>query len=132
MGLDMYLTGSKYLADSVKDGRKMQEDGFKVKEVNLKLAYWRKHPNLHGFIIQQFADGVDDCSEIDLDKNNMLDIIKAIHEERLPDTEGFFFGVSAGTPEERAADTLIFQKAIEWLDLEEKGVWKSVTYRASW
>lgn len=27
------------------------------------IGYWRKEPNLHGFIVENFADGNDDCRE---------------------------------------------------------------------
>jgi hypothetical protein len=26
-----------------------------------EVGYWRKHPDLHGYIVETFADGVDAC-----------------------------------------------------------------------
>ena len=53
MGLDMYLEGTK-LWTSAKDSSE-KEDGFLLRKKILKLAYWRKHPDLHGYIVKTFA-----------------------------------------------------------------------------
>lgn len=67
MGLDMYLTGSKFLFTNWEHPEKnRKEDGIEIESVRLRLAYWRKHPNLHGYIVQTFADGKDECQEIEL------------------------------------------------------------------
>src|ERR1700683_3641911 len=31
----------------------MQEDGFRLRSKTVELGYWRKHPNLHGYICQR-------------------------------------------------------------------------------
>jgi hypothetical protein len=85
MGLDMYLVGNK----STSYKAEVMEDGFPVMATQLKLGYWRKHPNLHGFIVQQFADGEDNCQEIYLSKDDLLKIIQAVKDDNLPYTEGF-------------------------------------------
>jgi len=125
MGLDMYLMGEKFFHE----GRKKSE-GFEVAKKILDLGYWRKHPNLHGYIVQEFAEGVDECQEIELNRNAILKILDAIDNKSLPDTEGFFFGETEGTEAEH--DTQVFTAALEWLNREIPGVWKSITYRASW
>ena len=51
MGLDMYLTGEKFLT---RQGT-TTEDGYPVKERHLALGYWRKHPDLHGFIVLRYV-----------------------------------------------------------------------------
>ena len=61
MGLDMYLEGRKSRYD-----KQETEDGFPLQTKVLELGYWRKHPNLHGYIVQEFADGVDECQRGDL------------------------------------------------------------------
>ena len=53
MGLDMYLTGKKIVMDARLD---LREDGFPLGSKALDLGYWRKHPNLHGYLVQAFAD----------------------------------------------------------------------------
>ena len=62
MGLDMYLEGRRFLRTNWENPEANLKRGkYRVKEETLELAYWRKHPNLHGFIVQTFADGVDEC-----------------------------------------------------------------------
>lgn len=131
MGLDMYLEGRKYVSENYNHPEKNRmEDGFRIKGVTLELGYWRKHPNLHGFIVQTFADGVDQCQEIPLSKENLAKILQAIKGEELPETKGFFFGASDGT--EKDEDTGIFRSALKWLMSDETGYSNSVVYRASW
>lgn len=116
MGLDMYLTGRKYLwpnFDHPEQDR--QEDGCRVEELRIRLGYWRKHPNLHGYIVREFADGVDECQEIFLTADNLRDIISAVKENRLPHTTGFFFGSSELDNETRKRDLEIFAAALKWL-----------------
>lgn len=128
MGLDMYLNGEKFFASC--DGKRPKEDGFEVSRHELELGYWRKHPNLHGYIVQRFAEGVDECQKIELSEKDMQNIVEAIERKNLPHTEGFFFGVSDESDD--APSVEIFAKAIAWLGKKEKGIWKSVFYRASW
>ena len=132
MGLDMYLKGKKFLRtnwDKPKENQK--EDGFPLKEKILDLGYWRKHPNLHGYIVQNYAeDGQDDCKEIPLNKKALEKINSAIKHKKLPETQGFFFGESDGTETER--DLEIFQKAVEWMEGCREGECRDVVYQASW
>lgn len=68
MGLDMYLNGSKFLFnDWSNEANNQKEDGFRIKEKILQLGYWRKHPNLHGYLVREFMDGKDECQQIELD-----------------------------------------------------------------
>jgi hypothetical protein len=128
MGLDMYLKGDKFFASY--NGNRPKEDGFEVSRHELQLGYWRKHPNLHGYIVQTFAEGKDECQDIDLSAENIEQIIKAVEDGILPPTTGFFFGASDGS--EKEEDLAIFKAALEWLNVKEKEVWRSVVYRASW
>jgi hypothetical protein len=114
MGLDMYLTGRKLLLedyDHPENDRK--EDGFFIRHVELELGYWRKHPDLHGYIVQAFAEGEDHCQAIDLSATDIGNIISAIKERRLPHTTGFFFGSSEDKEPDR--DIAIFERALAWL-----------------
>lgn len=137
MGLDMNLYGRKLIAYNRYDEKSepLMEDGFPVSDVCLDMGYWRKHPNLHGYIVNTFADGEDECQEIELSENDLIKIAKAIRDRELPKTEGFFFGDSSwhdGHEEEYAA---IFEKAAEWkkADLDsDKEFYRVVYYRASW
>lgn len=116
MGLDSYLTGEKFFWSNFSNPAKDRtEDGLRIKIINVELGYWRKHPNLHGFIVQAFADGKDECQRIELDRDDINKIIAAIEEDSLPHTEGFFFGVSDDSEERRKEDVEIFKRALKWL-----------------
>lgn len=131
MGLDMYLQGKKFLwTDWENPENNQKEDGFEVSEKILRLGYWRKHPNLHGYIVETFADGVDECQDIELSREDIVKILHAIESKELPETSGFFFGSSDGS--ETLQDLAIFQKALAWLDAKAKGESRDVIYRASW
>lgn len=109
MGLDMYLNG-------------LERDS---KEI--ELAAWRKHPDLHGFVVRTFAAGVDDCAPIELSADDLKLVLKVAKEGKLPKTTGFFFGDSgmhdANVTIERLRD------AIAWLE-DVPG--RKVAYEASW
>src|ERR1022692_2449086 len=96
MGLDMYLTGEKFVMNA-----SLQEDGFRLRSRILELGYWRKHPNLHGYIVQTFAGGKDECQDIYLGVAHIRTIIAAVKEQELHHTTGFFFGESS---QERMAE----------------------------
>jgi hypothetical protein len=135
MGLDMYLMGRKDCKTFEYEGSKpIYEDGHIVDHVYLQIGYWRKHPNLHGYIVQAFADGEDDCRPIHLDEDKIDQIIAAIKDRSLPDTTGFFFGRSDGSDEEVAEDIEILTKAKDWLKAElGPHEWaRSIYYQASW
>ena len=129
MGLDMYLDGRRFFMKDKKD-----EDGYDIKTMNVELGYWRKHPNLHGYIVDQFADGEDDCRPIELFAPHIEQITKAIMENELPNTEGFFFGVSDTSAEQVTTDLDVFNRALEWLKKGEgnKDEIRSIIYQASW
>ena len=136
MGLDIYLSGEKsFTNDFNEPANNVMEDGFRLKSKRYELGYWRKHPNLHGYIVQSFASGVDDCREIYLAEPDIREIISAIKTRKLPFTEGFFFGVSQTTDERIAEDVAIFQSALLWMtNMESRmpGEYRMVIYQASW
>jgi hypothetical protein len=139
MGLDMYLQGKKFFWSNWENpAMNRTEDGLRLVELQVELGYWRKHPNLHGFIVQNFAGGVDDCRDIELHIVQLEAIITACKLGQLPITQGFFFGESP-SPDDKAAyndqiaeDVAVLQKAITWLESEERRVSRSVVYSASW
>ena len=108
MGLDMFLVG-------------------KVEDKEIELGYWRKHPDLHGYIVQTFAEGVDECQQIPLTFFDLEKILDATQRNCLPFTDGFFFGKSE--MDDKAPTIEILNKALDWL-AKTKGA--SVYYRASW
>lgn len=86
MGLDMYAWKTK------------DEENEKVSE----LAYWRKHNRLHGWMgdlweekgyPNQHGDSYQfNCIPLELTKDDLLELRKAIKNRTMPDTQGFFFG----------------------------------------
>jgi|TARA_A100001015_G_scaffold123165_1_gene136530 hypothetical protein len=138
MGLDMYLTGNALEARS--EGKRPKRDGFDIIATRLDLGYWRKHRMLHGYIVQNFADGVDDCRRIELEEEDLSQIEIALlkwadNSAALPKTEGFFFGDDEGDEYYRKRakeDAGMFREARRWLQKKQDDVWKSVEYEASW
>jgi hypothetical protein len=116
MGLDMNLYGRKWYWSTWGDEPERKEDGFKVRNVELDLGYWRKHPDLHGFIVKEFAGGKDDCQEIELSLDKLHAIVRAVKDKRLPKTSGFFFGESDNDAKQIASDVAVLEKAIDWLE----------------
>jgi hypothetical protein len=109
MGLDMYLNGEKFFYNRRDTGKHP-----KIGEI-YEMAYWRKHPDLHGFIVETFADGIDDCKRIWLSDENIETIIKAVKDE-----------------EQRNEDVQLLEDALAWVRTKEDGVWRSLIYHASW
>jgi hypothetical protein len=133
MGLDMNLYGRKrrWLWDGEAS---MHVDGFPVNSTTLELdvAYWRKHPNLHGYIVREFAGGVDECQEIELNAGDLKKILAASEADELPHTSGFFFGESG--PEDKEPTRKKLEAAIKWLETKDpdERTTREVVYRASW
>ncbi len=115
MGLDMYLSGKKYIKDyefQHSDGtipedtpakltQKACDLHFPVKEIKVEAGYWRKANQIHNWFVQNVQGGVDECNphyvenaqleELrELCKQVLADHSKA--EEILPTGSGFFFG----------------------------------------
>ncbi len=131
MGLDMHLTGEKYIfTDWENPDNNQYEDGYRLKSRRFDLGYWRKHPDLHGFIVETFADQIDDCKPVYLDSDHIKLTIVAINENQLPQTEGFFFGESDNDDEQKAEAIEILTKALQWLEADEAH--RSIYYQASW
>lgn len=154
MGLDMYLYGDKSVSNRWEDKPEM-EDGFVLDSKTLSMGYWRKHANLHGFIVDTFAEGKDDCQRIQLGEDELHNIIVAIENDAFYDepVTGFFFGRSYfpgekdeyySYEEQKQNDLKIFRSALEWVrnmrpaqgtpgtDSWKRPEWRSVYYQASW
>ena len=95
MGLDMNLVGTHYCSEHHKDKgleRPSLDEKYDVSEYKVDLGYWRKHADLHGYIVKTFAEGADNCQKIELDIDDLDKIIMAIREDKLvKDHSGFFF-----------------------------------------
>lgn len=77
---------------------KIQEFKSCTVETLYKIGYFRKFNALHQYIVDHFADGVDDCREIQLSKEDIEQTLMALYRakngqtEYLPTQSGFFFG----------------------------------------
>lgn len=61
-----------------------------------ELAYWRKHPNLHGWFRALWNEkgnsGSFNGDELELNWDDLDRLEQAVRSGELPGTEGFFFG----------------------------------------
>lgn len=113
---------------------------YSVMEERYQIGYFRKFNALHGYIVDHFANGVDDCRPIELSKKDitqLLAVCKSVKEhpnqakELLPTQTGPFFGdVDYDDWYFNAVDAAIdlFTRILEILDFTKY----RVIYRASW
>lgn len=133
MGLDMNLYGRKSLwTHDEKHTRK--EDDFPIGAMELDLGYWRKHPDLHGYIVREFAGGEDECQKIPLEPEHLEQIAQAVRAKELPHTTGFFFGSSEYWAAETEEVAKVFDRAHAWLMTldPDRESYREVYYQASW
>ena len=95
MGLDMYAFTTESEIPTV---------DFDAPEDRSELHYWRKHPDLHGWMktIYRGKGGSDEsfnCVPVRLDKADLDRLERDIKACALPPTQGFFFGQSDGYPQ---------------------------------
>ena len=90
MGLDMYAMLTTDELDSEVDFKPITQHD---------LHYWRKHPNLHGWMEALYyekggkADSFN-CVCVALNPDDLDRLEKAVIAGNLPETSGFFFGES--------------------------------------
>jgi hypothetical protein len=124
MGLDMYASKAKYNPESQVDF-KVPEDAEKE-----ELYYWRKHPNLHGWMeaLYRSKGGTEEfnCVNVMLTEADLKKLKSNIEGNSLPSTSGFFFGQSYGNEEEKEQDLKFVELA---LDAIEEGY---MVYYSSW
>jgi hypothetical protein len=95
-----------------------------------ELAYWRKHPSLHGWMEDLWESkgspgrpeaahpvglSVFNCVPVPLSHEDIDSLERAVKTNMLPETQGFFFGDDS-SDHYRAADLEFIQKAREALD----------------
>ena len=92
MGLDQYAMARR-------GESKTDEEGYEYYEDSMELAYWRKHPNLQGWMENLWRvkgnDGEFNCVDLELTLNDLDNLEKSLDNEALPETVGFFFGENA-------------------------------------
>jgi hypothetical protein len=105
MGLDMYAyVAAKAGAQADYDEGKAwdKEKGGMVNPSVTEpreIAYWRKHPNLHGWMHRLWTsrgnDGEFNGDELELTWDDLEQLEQDIRDKNLPGTSGFFFGNDA-------------------------------------
>lgn len=122
MGLDQWCYACD--ADEIPDSVRVD---FSRPEGSVEIAYWRKHPNLHGWMENLYRDkgGIDEqfnCVPVELTMSDLDNLEEAIKEDKLPDTAGFFFGQSYKDSEATSYDLDFVRKAKQLILNEDKRV----------
>ena len=142
MGLDMYA----YVADKKGQYNDFYETAefdaasseFVSKTVTkpYEIAYWRKHPNLHGWMEElwrkknepglQHPDQTFNGIELELTWDDLDELERAIRHKQLPDTQGFFFG--------DPSDSYYYKQDLEFVNNAKAEVFLGlkVFYNSSW
>lgn len=164
MGLDMYLylrkrnyyCGGDWRSDEDKKKAKYPKELAKfekeIKKHNFpsvyetkeyQVGYWRKANAIHGWFVDKCADGVDDCRDIYVSREQAKDLLTLCDKvlvdhskasEELPTQRGFFFG-SQEYDEWYFGDIEytqdILEKVLAFLETKE-GKDYDIVYCASW
>jgi hypothetical protein len=106
MGLDMYAYAAAKEGEQAAFNQGSKWDAEKDDMVNpiapapREIAYWRKHPNLHGWM-ERLAESKNlkydsfNGIEIELTAEDLDELERAVTHKQLPATSGFFFGSDA-------------------------------------
>ncbi len=99
---------------------------------NEELQYWRKHHDLHGWMEQLYrAKGGTkesfNCVPVQLTVEDLDQLQSDLLGERLPQTQGFFFGINPPNLESLKEDLMFIQKCR--ISLKEG---KTVYYNSWW
>jgi hypothetical protein len=142
MGLDMYAYVSSKKGQYNDFYEAAEFDGitndFESDIVNKprELAYWRKHPNLHGWMEQLWVSKgrprqsvgwpIFNGIELELTWDDLDKLERDIRQGRLPNTEGFFFG--------NPSDDHYYEQDLEFVTNAKAEVFLGlkVFYNSSW
>lgn len=163
MGLDMYLYADNYVSRTTNERigdykfatnpafenvlatlnatHLVNDDDFAGMSVSIPVGYWRKANAIHNWIVNECADGVDECQRIYVSKNKAEELVAlckqviadpSLANDLLPTASGFFFG-STDIDEYYINDLKhtisVFEKVLK---ASERGEVDSVIYQASW
>lgn len=119
MGLDMYLTGKRYMSKTFRETDEAKQvaiaelfpelsgktgrwgDASPVKQVEIEAGYWRKANAIHQWFVKNVQGGEDKCRPHYVSREQLEDLKKLCEKvlafrhlavECLPTTDGFFFG----------------------------------------
>ena len=92
MGLDQYGLARRGDAKTDDEGDTYYED-------SMELAYWRKHPNLQGWMEDLYHEKGGEqefnCVDLELTLEDLEALEESLDEEALPETAGFIFGTDS-------------------------------------
>ena len=102
-------------------------------EPTKQIAYWRKHPNLQGWMEDLWHRRSDagagwdafNCEWVEVTFDDLVDLEFAVTNDDLPETTGFFFGESQ--PEDKEDDLEFIKAAREAISCDMQ-----VYYRSWW
>ena len=164
MGLDMYLyiretkyesrystgegkTNPVYPDELKQFAKDIEKDSFSsiTTQIYYLVGYWRKFNALHNYIVQNYADGIDQCQSIYLNKDNIQEIrnicFRIITDPKqatslMPCAQGFFFGSQEYDEDYlvNVEDTLhLFNKILVFFEqLDKHNFNYDLVYEASW
>lgn len=119
MGLDMYLSGKRYISKHFNEGDAEKAEAIQklfpelegidgrfgdaspVKEISIDVGYWRKANAIHDWFVREVQGGEDECRPHYVGREQLTElrqICEEVLENRklasklLPTTSGFFFG----------------------------------------
>lgn len=151
MGLDMYAyigrPGQRdefYEQDGLEFNSQTGEWDVPVGGVTkpIELAYWRKHPSLHGWMEQLWIRKTNEAGsavvedgegwstfngvELELTWEDVDELERAVRHGKLPFTEGFFFG--------KPADNVYFEEDLKFCADAKAEIFlgNKVFYNSSW
>ncbi len=109
MGLDMFAYRTSIKPQAKTD---FEVNGKDVSEIQ----YWRKHPNLHGWMESLYyrkggKEETFNCVNVQLTSRDLTELEQTIKTGKLPRTTGFFFGESQSDEEEINEDLEFVTKA---------------------
>ena len=131
LGLDMSVYAVS--ANQVREEDKDKEVDFApyYEEGHTEIWYWRKHPNLHGWMenMYQRKGGTEEFNgvPVKLTECDLMRLEKEINERTLPNTSGFFFGESSDDDDAVEQDLRFVAEARMQLSLGNM-----VYYNSSW
>ena len=105
MGLDQYayVAAKNGQRDEYWDGYDFETKSSTIEQPR-EIAYWRKHPNLQGWMQRLWASKVGEETaahntfngiELELTWEDLEHLEQDVKDKRLPETNGFFFGSDA-------------------------------------
>jgi hypothetical protein len=152
MGLDMYLTGERYVSEYERGMEQAAKALSAASEVTrythqrpvtgvvVEVMYWRKANAIHAWFVDHVQGGEDECRPHPVRAEDLAELLVLLEEvladrehgpEKLAPREGFFFGsleVNEWYWQDVEETAAVLREVLAWEDLPS---W-SFTYRSSW